>query len=138
MSEEEAEALGAMIGIGLLCIGGLVVFLLPTLIAFGRGHHYKWIIFVVNVFGSTLFGAGWIAAFIWAVWPRATGVADVVLNDPTTNSPDANRRIYGRYGENVRAATESAGGSVPARRFCPHCGAPVSGGAFCAKCGGKL
>ncbi len=41
MSEEEAEALGAMIGIGLLCIGGLIVFLLPTLIAFGRGHHCK-------------------------------------------------------------------------------------------------
>ena len=56
-----------MIGIGLLCIGGLVVFLLPTLIAFGRGHHYKWIIFVVNVFGSSLLGVGWIAAFIWAV-----------------------------------------------------------------------
>lgn len=41
MSEEEAEALGALIGIGLLCIVGLIVFLLPTLIAFGRGHHCK-------------------------------------------------------------------------------------------------
>lgn len=124
MSEEEAEALGVMIGIGLLCIGGLVVFLLPTLIAFGRGHHYKWIIFVVNVFGSTLFGVGWIAAFIWAVWPRA--------NPPVTFSAPPSAPAA-----NVPPPLAN-GGSVPARRFCPHCGAPVSGGAFCAKCGGKL
>ena len=124
MSEEEAEALGAMIGIGLLCIGGLVVFLLPTLIAFGRGHHYKWIIFVVNVFGSTLFGVGWIAAFIWAVWPQP--------NPPVTFSAPPSAPAA-----NVPPPLAN-GGCVPAKRFCPHCGAPVSGGAFCAKCGGRL
>lgn len=124
MSEEEAEALGAIIGIGLLCIGGLFVFLLPTLIAFGRGHHYKWIIFVVNVFGSSLLGVGWIAAFIWAVWPQP--------NPPVTSSAPPSAPAA-----NVPPPLAN-GGSVPAKRFCPHCGAPVSGGAFCAKCGGKL
>ena len=121
------------------CVVGLIIFLVPTIIAFSRGHHYKWIILAVNVFGSSVFGIGWLVAMIWACWPRETAVAFVVLNDPTTNSSDANRKIYGRYGENIRAVREK---SYPVEKtdinFCPHCGKPSQGGAFCASCGRKL
>lgn len=126
-----------VVGCGL----GLFIFLLPTIIAFCRVHHYRWIIFAINVFGSLLVGSGWLVAMIWACWPRETGVADVVLNDPTTNSSNANKRIYNRYGENIHAVgTASAGAdtAAPANGFCPHCGKPSKGGAFCSFCGKKL
>lgn len=133
------EDLLALFFILLFCVVGLVVFLIPTIVAFCRDHHYKWIILAVNVFGSSFAGLGWIAAMIWACWPRETAVADVVLNDPTTNSSDANRKIYGRYGENIRAVREK---SYPVEKtdinFCSHCGKPSQGGAFCASCGRKL
>jgi hypothetical protein len=85
-----------------------VVYLLPSVIAFIRKHHYFWIILALNVFGGLIGGVGWIIALIWAVWPRKTGLADVILNDPTTNSSAANREIYSRYGENLRAFEDSA------------------------------
>ncbi|MBR5622096.1 MAG: superinfection immunity protein [Opitutales bacterium] len=124
-----------------VCIVGLIIFLLPTIIAFFRGHHYKWIILAVNVFGSSILGVGWLVALVWACWPRETGVADVVLNDPTTNSSNANKKIYSRYGENIRSVNMASAGTPslpPVGGFCPHCGKPSQGGAFCAFCGRKL
>ena len=101
----------ALIGIFFYCllaVGALVVYLLPSVIAFIRKHHYVWIILALNVFGGLIGGVGWIIALIWAIWPRKTGLADVILNDPTTNSSAANREIYSRYGENLRAFEDSA------------------------------
>tara|TARA_R110000868_G_scaffold281159_12_gene541550 strand:- start:1280 stop:1480 length:201 start_codon:yes stop_codon:yes gene_type:complete len=44
----------------------LVIFFLPTVIAFGKGHKYCWIILFINVvFGFTLIG--WFGALIWSV-----------------------------------------------------------------------
>lgn len=44
----------------------LVIFFLPTVIAFGKGHKYSWIILFINVvFGFTLIG--WFGALIWSV-----------------------------------------------------------------------
>ena len=46
----------------LLC----ALFLLPTFIAFSRGHRNRWIIFIVNiVFGATVLG--WLIALVWAM-----------------------------------------------------------------------
>lgn len=43
----------------------VVIYLLPTLIAFGRDHPRRQDVAVVNIlFGWTLIG--WIAAFLWA------------------------------------------------------------------------
>jgi H+/Cl- antiporter ClcA len=49
--------------IGLALLG---IFLSPTLIAFVKGHKYRWIILFINVvFGLTLIG--WFGAFVWAL-----------------------------------------------------------------------
>lgn len=80
----------------------VAIYFLPTIIAFYRNHHYRWIILGINaVFGVT--GFGFLAAFIWAVWPKQTAVFDIIVNDPTSNSPEAGRKIYGQMGGNVRA-----------------------------------
>ena len=114
----------------------LLVMLLPTIIAYKRGHHYTWVIFVLSTFGSALFfGFGWVIALIWAVWPQQTGALDPVLNDPVSNSRKANRAIYSRYGENA-ASFNAASSAV---NYCPKCGAQAGvESAFCPRCGNKL
>jgi hypothetical protein len=43
----------------------LVLFFLPTIIAFRRDHRNRWVIFLINlVFGVTILG--WVGALIWA------------------------------------------------------------------------
>lgn len=97
-SKDEAVAKVYMF-VGVLFI---LLYLIPSIIAFFREHHYKWIILVINIIlGAT--GAGWLVAFVWAVWPKNTSFADVVLNDPTTNSTEAGKEIYGKMGSNFRS-----------------------------------
>lgn len=80
----------------------LLAFLAPTIIAFQRKHHYRWIIFAINmVTGAS--GVGFVVALVWALWPSRTGLADPFLNDPTSNSRDASDAIYSRYGANLEA-----------------------------------
>jgi len=88
----------AMAVVVIICV---FVFFLPTIIAFRRNHYYKWIIFAINfAAGATVIG--YLVALVWAVWPSQTGIADVLVNDPTTNSVAANRTIYSRYGANLQ------------------------------------
>lgn len=133
--------------VALILICGLVAlaaYLLPTIIALRRRHHYKWVIFGINaIFGLT--GIGYLAAFVWAVWPRQTAFFDVVANDPTTNFPEAGQKIYGQMGTNAGAF--SAAISVPPQQvatgpgtqmpsFCSNCCKPVPSQAhFCTSCG---
>ena len=57
-----ALAIGAIV-LGLIAI---VLFFLPTIIAFRRDHRNRWVIFLINfVFGATVLG--WIGALIWAM-----------------------------------------------------------------------
>lgn len=52
-----------ILGLGL---AALLVYLLPTLIAFFRSHRNRWVILVINVvFGATLLG--WLFSLIWAL-----------------------------------------------------------------------
>ena len=52
-------------GPGFWLIGNLLYFL-PAIIAFARGHHNRIAIFIVNfLFGWS--GIGWIIAFIWSL-----------------------------------------------------------------------
>lgn len=80
----------------------ILVFFAPSLIAFQRQHYYKWIIFAINVV-TGVSGLGYVIALVWAIWPSRTGLADPFINDPTTNSLEANQVIYSRYGANKRA-----------------------------------
>lgn len=130
----------------------LLLFLLPSIIAFVRRHHYRWIIFAINVFGSFIFGSGWLIAFIWSVWPSDTGVLDPVINDPTSNSRESNKEIYTRYGENCKSFSDASNGeshlegevlseseSKPINNICPNCGKLNDEGAkYCNSCGCKL
>jgi ABC-type transport system involved in cytochrome c biogenesis permease component len=43
-----------------------VVYFIPTIVAFRRGHHNRWPIAVLNFFlGST--GIGWVLALVWSL-----------------------------------------------------------------------
>jgi hypothetical protein len=60
----------------------LLVYGLPTYIAFKRNHEFKWIILAINiVLGAS--GLGWLIAFVWAVWPQDKTLADPLLGNPT-------------------------------------------------------
>ena len=57
----------------ILFLAGFIVFavavyFLPAVIAFWRGHAYRWPIFVLNIFA--LFGVLWIVLLVWSVWPE--------------------------------------------------------------------
>jgi len=144
MNGTDSSTIALLLICGLLA---LVVYLLPTIIAFRRKHHYKWVIFGINaVFGLT--GIGYLAAFVWAVWPRQTAFFDVVANDPTTNSSEAGQKIYGQMGTNVRAYSEASFVSsqqnatesrMQLPSFCSNCGKHLpSGVRFCPSCGMAL
>lgn len=64
-------------------IGALIVFYFaPTVLAFGRGHAYRWVIGAVNlVAGWTLMG--WLICAVWAVWPRERALAEPLIGNPT-------------------------------------------------------
>jgi hypothetical protein len=44
-----------------------LLYVLPTIIAFGKNHKRKWDVAVLNICGG-LTGIGWVTAFIGAVW----------------------------------------------------------------------
>jgi apolipoprotein N-acyltransferase len=91
-----------ILGVLIVTVIAVAVYLIPTIIAYQRKHHYRRIILGINViFGLT--GLGYLVAFVWAVWPKETAVFDVVTNDPTTNSSEAGQKIYGKMGTNVKA-----------------------------------
>jgi len=48
--------------LGLLAV---LIYMLPTIVAFNKGHRNRWVIMIINiVFGLTLLG--WLIAIIWA------------------------------------------------------------------------
>lgn len=73
---------GEQIVVGVV-VGALIVFYFaPTVLAFGRGHAYRWVIAAVNlVAGWTLMG--WLICCVWAVWPRERALAEPLIGNPT-------------------------------------------------------
>lgn len=56
-----------------------VFYMLPTIIAFFRGHASRWGILIVNlVFGFTFIG--WVWAFIWALSNKGGNQTVMVVN----------------------------------------------------------
>lgn len=94
--------------IAFLIVIGLVLYFLPTIIAFARSHHYRWIIFAINLIAG-LSGLGYLVAFVWALWPRQTAAVDIIAGDLTTNSDSANQHIYRKLGHSAKAFREGAG-----------------------------
>lgn len=95
------------VGLFVLFVVGMILYFLPSIIAFSRDHHYRWIIFAINLVAGVS-GIGYLAAFVWSVWPRQTAAFDIVASDLTTNSVEAGQQIYGRLGQNARAFREGA------------------------------
>lgn len=57
----------------------LAFYLIPTIIAFSRGHASKWAIFAVNfLLGWSVIGWGW--AFIWALANKGASQTVIVNN----------------------------------------------------------
>ena len=67
----------------------LIVYFIPTLIGFTRRHHYKFVILGLNIIGFVGI-VPWIAAFIWAAWPKDKSLFDPIAGDVTGKS---NRNI---------------------------------------------
>jgi hypothetical protein len=78
---------------------GAVVYFLPTIIAFKRGHSFAWVIFFLNLFGGAT-GILWVVAAVWAAWPQGRVLTDVVTHDPTGIS----RRNVGHSAAEIRDA----------------------------------
>ncbi len=98
--------------VGLAIVGVLLlvlVYFLPTYIAFNRKHEFKWIIFAINlVMGAS--GLGWLIAFVWAVWPQNKSIADPLLGNPTGTG---NRNSGHTMGEVRASAARSQGRPAP-------------------------
>jgi len=70
----------------LLVLFLFVLYLLPTLIAFSRGHRNRWVIFIVNiVFGATILG--WLIALVWAMNKVDDPIKGGTKYGPTPNDP---------------------------------------------------
>lgn len=64
-SNEQGDVILAIVVIAILLIAA-VIFIMPTIVAFYRGHPNRWVIMLINVvFGATLLG--WLASLIWAL-----------------------------------------------------------------------
>ena len=130
-----------IIGIGMVIAGVicLLIYIIPTIIAFNRNHHFKLVILAINIiFGVT--GIGYLIALVWAVWPEKTAIVDLVTNDLI--SAKNNQQLYMGRGENARAydaarygATQQPGqmpvsaqqyGDNPQTKACPYCGEQIA------------
>lgn len=65
-----------------LIIAALAIYLIPTFIAFSRGHRYKFPIMAFNI-GAGWSGIGWIWTLVWSLWPQNTALVDPLLGDAT-------------------------------------------------------
>lgn len=65
-----------------LVLAALGIYLLPTFIAFGRGHRYKLPILAFNI-GAGWSGIGWIWTLVWSLWPQNTALVDPLVGDAT-------------------------------------------------------
>lgn len=78
MSDWSAEQviIGAIVG------ALIVLYFAPAVLAFSRGHAYRWVIVAVNlVAGWTLLG--WLVCAIWAIWPRERALLEPLIGNPT-------------------------------------------------------
>lgn len=59
-----------------------ILYMVPSMISFLRGHHYRWVILIVNVLAGWT-GLGWIGLLVWSVWPRNSRLMSPLYDDAT-------------------------------------------------------
>lgn len=57
-----------------------LIYFIPAVIAFLRGHTYKWVILLLNVIAAWT-GILWIVLLVWAIWPKQKLVLHHVIVD---------------------------------------------------------
>lgn len=123
----------------------VIIYLIPTIIAFKRQHHYKFIIFGINIIGG-MTGIGYLIAFIWAVWPSKTSVIDPLISSATSINAEDGKQIYGRWGEYKKSyetssalETQQIDPQIKSKQNCPFCDEVILRGAIkCKNCGNTL
>lgn len=64
----------------------LVLFFIPTIIAFRRDHRNRWVSFLINLaFGATVLG--WVGALIWAMNKIDDPLKGGIKYDPQPHDP---------------------------------------------------
>ena len=66
----------------LICIIGIIVLLIPGIIATRRKHAYKNIIWILGIAGITN-GLTWFVAMFWALWPQEKSLIDPLMGNVT-------------------------------------------------------
>ena len=97
-----AQDFGMLLAFLVMLAVATAAYLAPTIIAFTRGHHYRWVILAVNSIGGVTI-IGYVAAFAWAVWPRETAFSDPFIGDPISGDINSGRRVSQRRGEYQQA-----------------------------------
>lgn len=78
-------------------------YLIPTIIAFWRYHHFRWVIFGINLLlGFT--GFAWLFTFLWAIWPKNTKVFGQEIMGPEVYIPKKNFSVPYEYTVNLTVA----------------------------------
>lgn len=70
----------ALILIAVLFFGGLILYLIPSLVAAARNNHNSGAIFILNLLAGWTF-LGWLVALIWAFTTPAPAQV-IVINNP--------------------------------------------------------
>jgi hypothetical protein len=102
------QQLGQML-LGLLII---LIYFIPTLVAFHRDHAYRFVITVINICTGWT-GIGYLAALLWAVWPADRALAEPLIGNVTGTG---NRNLGDVIGEGRSGFDRSLHAqSLPAR-----------------------
>jgi hypothetical protein len=73
-------------GFAVIVLVAVVVYFIPSMVAFSRRHRNRWVIFVINlVFGATLLG--WVVALVWALNKVDDPIKGGVKYDPQPSDP---------------------------------------------------
>lgn len=105
---------------------GLVIFVLPTVLAAWKRHRYFWIIAAVNfgggivaglLFGRRVAGLGWLAAVILVLWPAERSDIDWSVRSTAAHpvGPVTPQQDHVAEGEELEP------GPPPATKTCPDC-----------------
>ena len=132
MSEDVTALIIVYVGIAVALFVGALIFFVPTFIAFIRGLKHKWIIFLINLLGSSVFGIGWVIALVWAIIPEPfDSIMDKIFRKKV---PDSQNTTSCNTATQQSQNTDS---SSP--NFCPNCGTKLSEKKpFCSNCGCSL